>query len=145
NLLPVVGGQQVLFGPRFRDRLKGDHHAIIVTEGPQAVVEQPMGVLSEGKSVARVVVAGIGELVDVRAIDDAAAGDGGEPVSRERACVVVGGDYAQSKSRLSTLLLRVLWTLVGRITLDLVIGRNGHPGQLIKPKALVRLEILRDQ
>ena len=49
----------------FVESLIRDQDAIIVVDAPQAEIEEPVGVLAEGNSVLRIVVAGAGELVDV--------------------------------------------------------------------------------
>jgi hypothetical protein len=43
----------------------GDEDGVVIANGPKAVIEEPVGVLGEGEAVIQVVVADIGELVDV--------------------------------------------------------------------------------
>ena len=44
----------------------GSHYGVVIGQGPEAVVEEPVGVLGEGQAVVRVVVAAGGEVVDVK-------------------------------------------------------------------------------
>ena len=55
----------------------GDENGIVVPKGPEAVVEEPVGVFGQGNAVVQVVVAAVGELVDVAGGDDGACGKGG--------------------------------------------------------------------
>ena len=70
----------------------GNDHLVIVGQRPEAVVEEPVCILAQGQVIPRIVVAGVRELVDVCGIDDAAAGDGGQPIARQRTRVVVRRD-----------------------------------------------------
>jgi hypothetical protein len=58
-------------------------------------------VLAQRQAVARVVVPGTGERVDVGRIHDAAGVDGQQPVSRECAGVVVRGDDVEPEPGLA--------------------------------------------
>jgi hypothetical protein len=48
----------------------GDEDGVVVTDGPQAVVEQPVGVFGKGDAVVLVVIAAPGELVDMGGVHD---------------------------------------------------------------------------
>lgn len=63
----------------------GSENRVVGREGPEAVVEQPVGVLAEGEAVGEVVVAAFGELVDVAGIDDGAAVERDQPVAGQGA------------------------------------------------------------
>lgn len=52
-----------------------DEDGVVVPDGPEAVVEEPVGVLGEGDAVVQGVVAAAGELVDVGGVDDGAGGE----------------------------------------------------------------------
>ena len=47
------------------------HDRVIIGNGPEPVVKKPMRILAEGDPIANVVIPRIGELVNVRRIDDA--------------------------------------------------------------------------
>src|SRR5260370_42382836 len=78
DLLSVVLAQQFLLGAGFREFAFRDDYLVVVGERPEAVVEEPVGIL-EGDAVAWVVAARVRELVDVGRIADALACDGGGP------------------------------------------------------------------
>ena len=64
-----------MLGTVFGKAPDGHDDLVVIGQGPEAIVEQPVSVLAEGEAVAGVVVAGIGELMDVGGVDDAAGGD----------------------------------------------------------------------
>jgi hypothetical protein len=53
----------------FGEVLFCDEHGVVVADRPQAVVEEPVGVLGEGDAVVQGVVAAAGELVDVGGVE----------------------------------------------------------------------------
>jgi len=59
----------------------GDEDAVVIREGPEALVEGPVGVAAEGQAVAGIVVAAVGKLVDVGGLDDAAGVEGRQAVA----------------------------------------------------------------
>ena len=70
---PVAhAGQQMGSLTRFREMSFGDENRVVVAQGPEAVVEQPVGVLAQGDAVVQGIVAAGGELVDVAGVDDGA-------------------------------------------------------------------------
>ena len=75
----------------------GDQDGVVIPERPEAVVEEPVGVLGKGDAVVQGVVAAAGELVDVGRVDDGAAGEGDQAVAGQGAGVVVGGDDTDAK------------------------------------------------
>jgi hypothetical protein len=77
----VIVTERFLIRAVFRELIGSDEHGVVVGQGPEADVEQPMGILAEGKSVAGVVVAGVGKLVDVCRIDNAPGGGRNQPVA----------------------------------------------------------------
>ena len=88
------GGQQKGSVAAFSKMTVGSNHGVVVLNGPQAVIEQPVGVLGEGKAVVRVVVAAGGKGVDMSGIYDGAGIEGDEPVAGQGAGVVIGRNDA---------------------------------------------------
>ena len=68
----MIFGERFLVRAVFREVVAGDKDGEVVRDRPEAVIEQPMGVLAESEAVPDVVVPGVGELVDVGGVDDAA-------------------------------------------------------------------------
>ena len=94
DLLPVELAQELfLLRPILGEAAFGNDHLVIVGQRPEAAVEEPVRILAQGQTIPRIVVARVRELVDVGGIDDAAAGDGGQPIARERTGVVVSRDF----------------------------------------------------
>lgn len=87
---------ELLAGDAFFDELISvDDPPAIIADRPQATVELPVGVLAEGETVARVVVAAVAELVNVRGVHNALhllVAERGHPVACQRARVFVGDD-----------------------------------------------------
>jgi hypothetical protein len=66
----VVCVQRFLIRARLIECSLGHDDAVVVVKRPKSVVEKPMGILAQGKPVTRVVVSGIGKLVDVGGVHD---------------------------------------------------------------------------
>ena len=45
--LPVVLAEGLLVGALLRESLMGDDHAVVVVEGPEAVIEEPVRILAQ--------------------------------------------------------------------------------------------------
>lgn len=86
----MIVGQRLLLRTIFREFPDGDHHPVIVADCPKAVVEKPMSVLGEGKTILWVVIARAGELVDMSGVNDTACRNGRQAIACERTGVVVG-------------------------------------------------------
>ena len=69
----------------FFEAVGGDEHTVIVVERPHAGIEHPVRVLGKREAVPRMVVAAVGELVDVGGVHDAAGVDGDAPVAGQDA------------------------------------------------------------
>ena len=75
NHLPLEPGQRLRVRASFCELGVRDPDKIFIGDRPQSLVEHPVSILRQGNSVARVVVAAIGELVDVCGINHRAASD----------------------------------------------------------------------
>src|SRR6185312_9473245 len=71
NALPLIISQGLLIRTILHEPLVGDHDRVVVSERPEPGVEEPMGVLTQGKAVPNIVVTRLRELVNVRRVDDA--------------------------------------------------------------------------
>ena len=61
----VILGKRLLIGAIFGEGMPGDDDSVVIANAPQPRIEQPVSVLAQGHSVRKVVVARVGELVDV--------------------------------------------------------------------------------
>ena len=61
--------ERLLFGAVFCKMAYSDVDGIVIRDCPEAFVEEPMGVLTKRYAVSDVVVAGVGELMNVRRVD----------------------------------------------------------------------------
>lgn len=79
---PVVqlGKQQCSF-TGFGKMTIGGQYRIVIIDGSEAVVEEPVGVFGEGDAVGRIIVAAFGKLVDVAGVDDGAGGKGNQSIA----------------------------------------------------------------
>ena len=68
--LAMVVEEGLLIRAVFREVPDGNDDGIIISEGPETVVKQPMGVLAQRQSVSGIVVSRIGELMNVRCVDE---------------------------------------------------------------------------
>jgi hypothetical protein len=119
-------------------------YTIVVGCGPQTTIKLPVRVLHEGDPIRWIVVTRIGELVNVSSVNNSTGTYRGQPISRQRAGVVVCGNHDQPKPRLATSFLRVGARLVRHISCDLIIGRHWQSEHGIESNSFLRAEILRD-
>ncbi len=114
----------------FVEAVGGDEHPVIAVERPQAGIDRPMGVLREREAILWVVVAAVGELVDVGGVHDAAGVDGDAPVASQGAGVVVRGHDGEAETRLASAFVRFLVEL--GVGLDDIVGRNRWTDQVVE-------------
>ncbi len=136
-------------GPRVKafliEAAPGHDDPVVVVQRPQAVVEQPVGVLAQGQAVARVVVARGGKLMDMGRVDDALAGDGGQPISRQRARERVVGQHRDPEPRIAAFLRRFGDGLVADLLRDRILVGNLYVAEGVQRGPVLRVEVPRDQ
>ena len=125
----------------FVEAIGGDQHAIVVVERPEAVVEEPMGVFAERHTVSWVVVARVGELVDVGGVDDGAGADGRQAQASQHTGLVVGRHHVETEARVAALAARVALGQIAGVSRNLIVASHGHFKQRVKCRSLGRLEI----
>ncbi len=130
---------------RFGELTDCDDDAIVIRDGPQALVEHPVGVFAEGDAVARVVVPAIAELVDVGGVNNASGVDGGEAVAGERTGIVIGGDHTDAESSFAPGEPRLFGRFVSAVLLDFPGGWLGKANHLVQGDLLRGAEIFRNQ
>lgn len=104
-------------------------HPVFVVDRPKPVVKQPMRILAQCESVARVVVSRIRELMDVSRINDRRSGNRSYPITGEGAGVVVGRHDVQAEACLASRSLRILRIEMSHILGNLVVGWHTHSKQ----------------
>src|SRR4051812_10074639 len=104
-----------------------------------------MGVLAEGNAIPDLVVPGIGELVDMGGVDDAARGDCQDTVSCQCAGIIVSGDNLETETGLPTSLARLFGGLVEGRADDLVFVGDRNAEDCAKARPLISGKILADQ
>ena len=90
----------------FVEAVGGDEHPVLVVERPQAGIEHPVRVLGKREAVLRMVVAAIGELVDVGGVHDATRVYRDATVAGQGAGVVVRGHNGKAEARFASELPR---------------------------------------
>lgn len=88
-----VGDQAQGVGAGFGEAGLGDEDCSVGVDGPQALVEAPVGVLAESEAVGEFVVAASGPGVDVGGVDDAGAFGGHAAQAGEGTGEAVPGDH----------------------------------------------------
>lgn len=137
--------ERLLIRAGFGERLFSDHNSILVVDRPQSGVELPMRVLAQRDAVARIVVARVGELMNVGSIDDCTSRDGGDSVAGQRAGVIVGRDDIESKPRGATSDFGIVGRLEKRSASNLVRVGNINADEMVKRIPLGWLEVCRNQ
>src|SRR5258708_4888065 len=103
-----------------------------------------MGVLAECDPVPDVVVPRVGELMDVRCVDDASRRDGKETVTRQCTRIVIQRDDVESEPDLSPPLCRFFGRPKRGGNCDFVFARNRQIQKGAKCYTLVRWEVFAD-
>src|SRR5438477_2711787 len=130
KLFPVIAGQGLLVGTLLREMVAGDDDREVVSDRPEPVIKQPVGVLAKCDAISDVVVPGIRELVDMGGVDEAARGDRQYTVAGQRTSIIIGGDDLEPEPGFPTLLTRLFRRLMfGRADNLVFVGdRNAENG-----------------
>ena len=94
----VAAFQPACIGTPFGEDFTGDKDSVAGVDGPESLVEHPVGVAREGEAVVRIVVAAFGELMDVHGFDNRAAAACVDSVSGERAGEAVLRHHSDTES-----------------------------------------------
>ena len=98
---PLEGRQQHRGRAHLLEACRRKQDSMVVSQGPQPLIEGPMGILGQRQPVAGIVVSAVGERMDMRRIDDAAGLGCHQLVARQGARVVVGRNNRETESSLA--------------------------------------------
>ncbi len=125
---------------------KCNHGGIVVRDNAEAVVKEPMSVFAKGNSVSDVVVSGLGKLVNVGGINNAARVDSKKPIALQSAGIIIITNYVYTKSPLASNVIGLLARLAGSsLRANLALARNRNADQRTKIWPLIFWEIRDDQ
>src|SRR5215831_2990086 len=98
NPLALVFGQRLLVGAVFGKKAQSDLHGVVLLDRPEPIVKEPMGVLAEGYPIPDVVVPRVGELMDMRGVDDRPRRDRQQTESRQGTSIIIHGNNVEAES-----------------------------------------------
>ena len=143
--LSVKLRQRLLIGTGFGKRILRHDDSVLVVDAPESRVKQPVRVLGECQSIARIVIPRVRELVNVRCIDDRLASNRRNAIAGERARVVVSRNNIEAKASVAPGDLGIVWRFVICVFGNLIVSWNRHSDKVVQRISLGWLKVLRDE